>query len=274
MTIAKTDKELAYIHDLFVATDWGERFSALIDDNLTLPKEGDVIYLGSGTGGHALAIAERGGLRLHLVGVDESQEAVNLSNEKSVVAKQTTEFRCNDLEHLFFADELFDLVIVDGSLVGLKRVPKILSEVVRIAKPGAPVLFVVPTSPSFGEFFSLYWEALQNQGLSERAIEVEKLIQEVPTTWQMEDLATEAGLKDVETVTVNQEFTFDSGAAFLDSPLVANFLLDSWLGAVTEEWRERVIAELVRLIDEDKHGADFLLTVKATLIKGRKARSH
>jgi ubiquinone/menaquinone biosynthesis C-methylase UbiE len=274
MTTAKTDKELAYIHDLFVAPDWGERFSTLIDDNLTLPAEGDAVYLGSGTGGHALALAERAGPKLNLVGVDESESSVSLSNEKTSAAKLTTRFRHENLEHLTFEDESFDLVIADSSLVALKRLRQVVPEIVRIAKPGAEVLFVVPTAPSFGEFFSLYWEALQNLGLVERAIDVEKLIQEVPTIWQMEELAVDAGLQDIESITENQEFAFDSGTTFLDSPLIANFLLEGWLVVVPEEWRERVIAELARLIDEDKHGADFVLTVKATLIKGRKARSH
>jgi hypothetical protein len=29
----KTNKELAYLHELFIATDWGERFAELIDEH-------------------------------------------------------------------------------------------------------------------------------------------------------------------------------------------------------------------------------------------------
>ena len=35
----KTDKELAFLQDLFIAPDWGERFAELIDEQLKLPKE-------------------------------------------------------------------------------------------------------------------------------------------------------------------------------------------------------------------------------------------
>ena len=53
MTTPKTNKELAYLHELFVATDWGERFAELIDEQIKLPKKGRALYLSSGTGGHA-----------------------------------------------------------------------------------------------------------------------------------------------------------------------------------------------------------------------------
>ena len=40
MSAQKTDKELAFLHDLFIAPDWGERFAELIDKHVKLPKEG------------------------------------------------------------------------------------------------------------------------------------------------------------------------------------------------------------------------------------------
>lgn len=54
--MVKTNKELAFLHELFVATDWGERFAELIDEHIELPKEGRSLYVGSGTGGHAIAL--------------------------------------------------------------------------------------------------------------------------------------------------------------------------------------------------------------------------
>ena len=36
----KSDKELAFLQDLFIAPDWGERFAELIDEHVTPPKEG------------------------------------------------------------------------------------------------------------------------------------------------------------------------------------------------------------------------------------------
>lgn len=274
MVTQKTNKERAFLQDLFVSTDWSERFSSLIDENLKLPKEGDAVYLGSGTGGHALAIADRAGQKLRLLGIDENEESVNLAKAKATAANESMQFRRDNLEQLSLPNQSFDVVIGDGSLVALSRLPRVVPELMRIAKPGATVAFVLPTAPSFGEFFSLYWEALHNLGLLDREGAVEDLIRQVPTTWEMEDASGEAGLEELETFTVSEEFTYESGEAFLTAPLIADFLMREWLTAVPDEWKDRVASELVRLIDEERHEADFVLTVKATLIKGRKTRSH
>ena len=60
-TNRKSDKELAFLHDLFIAPDWGERFAELIDEHVKLPKEGKALYVAAGTGGHAMALHERAG---------------------------------------------------------------------------------------------------------------------------------------------------------------------------------------------------------------------
>ena len=41
----KSDKELAFLQDLFIAPDWGERFAELIDEHLKVPEEGKALYV-------------------------------------------------------------------------------------------------------------------------------------------------------------------------------------------------------------------------------------
>ena len=55
-----------------------------------------------------------------------------------------------------------DLVIGDASLVAAERLPEVLGEMVRVAAPNATVAFNLATASSYGEFFSIYWEALGN----------------------------------------------------------------------------------------------------------------
>ena len=52
-TNRKSDKEIAFLQDLFIAPDWGERFAELIDEHVKLPAEGEALYVGASTGGHA-----------------------------------------------------------------------------------------------------------------------------------------------------------------------------------------------------------------------------
>ena len=48
MSQRKTAKELALLHDLYIATDWGERFSELVDQHIKLPKQGRTLYIEAG----------------------------------------------------------------------------------------------------------------------------------------------------------------------------------------------------------------------------------
>ncbi|HYE14587.1 MAG TPA: class I SAM-dependent methyltransferase [Pyrinomonadaceae bacterium] len=272
MSTHKSDKELAFLHDLYVATDWGERFAELVDEHVSLPRSGRALYVGSGTGGHALALGGRAGKEVTLVCVDESEERLELARSKAAAVKdEATEFRHSQLEALAFDDDQFDLVVGDASLVAPERLPEILSEMVRVAAPGALVSLSVPTASSFGEFFSIYWEALAGAGYGAEAAAVESLINELPTVSDIEALAEREALEDVESWTRIEEFDFASGGEFLGAPLVRDFLLGRWLESLPDdEARSRVLGAVERIIDDERNNADFALSVKATIVVGRK----
>lgn len=270
----KTDKELAFLHDLFVATDWCERFASLVDEQVQLPEKGEALYLVCGTGGHAIALQERAGKKLKFTGVDESKEYVELARAKAMATELPIEFSQAPLNRLPFAENRFDLILADASLVSPPRVSQILEEMVRVAKQGATVGLYLPTASSFGEFFSIYWEALHNCGLIDHEAAVEHLITELPTISDVEELARTYGLDEVLSLTRIEEFDYESGEQFLKSPLISDFLMLGWLDTVPVESRSRVAAEIARLINDERHEAEFALTVKATLTMGRKSRSH
>lgn len=273
MIITKSDKELAFLHDLFVATDWGERFAALIDENVVLPEKGRALYLESGTGGHVLALQEHAGEKLSFVCLEEHEEYLEIARSKAIAANAAIEFQLGRVDQLTFQDDEFDLVIGEGSLIAPQRVPKMVAEMVRVVRPGGTVVFVLPTASSFGEFFSVYWEVLHNCGI-EGESNIEKLISELPNVSELEKLAEGAGLEDVTTLSRIEEFRYDSGEQFLNSPLVADFLMKRWTEFLTEECRAQVAQEMPRVVNDDRQQADFMFSVKATLLKGRKAQSH
>ena len=274
MSSAKTDKELAFLQDLFIAPDWGERFAELIDEHVPLPAEGRALYVAAGTGSHAMLLQERGSDKLTLLGVDENFECIELAQAKATATQERTEFRIAKLDNLDLPDNHFDLVVGNASLVSRPRVRKMFSEMVRVAAPGAPIALALPTASSFGEFFSIYWEALYNAGLLDREAAVEHLITELPTVSDVEQMADDEGLKDVASWTRIEEFDYDSGEQFLTSPLVAEFLMREWLALVPENERADLFREITRLINEERHEAEFALSVKATLVVGQKEHSH
>jgi len=270
----KSDKELAFLQDLFIAPDWGERFAELIDEHVKLPAEGEALYVAAGTGGHAMALHERAGEKLQLLCIDENPECMELARAKASATNEKISFDTAQFDRLDLNDNRFDLVIANASLVSRHRVRKMFSEIVRVAAPGATIALTLPTASSFGEFFSIYWEALHNNGLIDHESDVEQLITELPTVSDVEQLAADEGLKDVQSWTRIEEFDFESGEQFLSSPLVAEFLIHDWLALVPDDKRIRLFSEISRLINEDRHEAEFALSVKASLIVGQKAHSH
>ena len=273
-TNKKTDKELAFLQDLFIAPDWGERFAELIDEHVKLPDEGKVLYAAAGTGGHAIALQERANEKLEFLCVDENAECLELAQAKATATNEQTQFSQVELESLALPDNRFDLVVGNASLISTHRVPKMFAEMVRVAGPGATIVLALPTASSFGEFFSIYWEALHNNGFTDQESGVEQLITELPTVSEVEQMAEDEGLRDVTTWTRIEEFDYDSGEQFLNSPLVAEFLMPGWLALVPEDMRADLSREISRLINEERHEAEFALSVKATVVVGQKAHSH
>jgi ubiquinone/menaquinone biosynthesis C-methylase UbiE len=270
MTKGKTNKELAFLHELFVATDWGERFAELIDEHLKLPKEGQALYLASGTGSHAIALQERAGMDLKVLGIDENEESLELARAKATAIKDGTVFRQGRIDRLALPDNTFDLVVGEGSLVLTERIPEMLAEMSRVAAAGSQVALTLPTLSSFGEFFSIYWEALHNCSLRDHEADVESLITILPSVSAVEEMAEQAGLNQIGSWTTIEEFDYDSGEKFLNSPLISDFLMPIWLGTLPEDSFEQVVNEIGRLINEERHEAEFALSVKATLVVGRK----
>jgi hypothetical protein len=112
---------------------------------------------------------------------------------------------------------------------------------------------------------------LYNSDLTERESDVEQLITELPTVSDVERMAEDEGLRDVTSWTRIEEFDYESGEQFLNSPLVSEFLMPAWLALVPENLRADLSREISRLINEERHEAEFVLSVKATLVVGQKA---
>ncbi len=272
--MAKSGKELAFLFDLYVATDWGERFAEFLDAHVELPKDGRVLYIAAGTGAHALALAGRMGGEASVTAIDESEERIWLAQAKqSAVSKESAAiaFRRMQADALDFEDESFDMVIADASLLTVERLPEVLSEMARVVALDGRVALAAATHSSFGEFYSVLWEALSACDYVEQAAGVEELISESPLVSKLEDLIARAGLEHIQSWTQREEFEFASGEEFLTAPLVADFLLPEWYESVALEHaqRECVEDELTRIIDEERNGAEFILSIKATVVVAR-----
>jgi ubiquinone/menaquinone biosynthesis C-methylase UbiE len=270
--MADNQKELAYRYDLFITPDWRDRFDTLVNENIEMPTEGRVLDVNSGTGAHAIELAERMRGKGEVIGLDPSPERVELARAKAQVQKiGEVSFEQGGTLPLRFADREFDGVIGDASMLHARDVEPLLREMLRVAEVDAPVVLKLATHGSFDEFFSIYWEALHDEGLDEQVwARLEALINERPTVSEAEQMAARAGLRDLQSFSSKEEFAFESGAAFLDSPLIKDAFLDEWLAIIPAERRQEVSRRLVAIIDRERQEMDFDVSIKATLVAGRK----
>ena len=166
-------------------------------------------------------------------------------------------------------DEKFDAVIADASLVKTSQLKNFMRDAADFSR--WQIAFLLPTAGSFGEIFSFLWETLFYSNMPEKGSEVERLIVDIPTVSKVEEISRNLGLSKIETVTKNEFFEFKNGAEFINSPLIADFLLPSWMEFLDETEIEQARERLAQIVDADDGSAlTFRFSVKATLFVGEK----
>lgn len=267
-----TEKELAYRYDLFITPDWRDRFDTLVNENVKIPVEGRILDVNCGTGAHAIEIAGRMQGKGKVIGLDRSPSRITLAEAKAKIKKlDDVRFESSDSTTFPFLSDEFDAVIGDASMLPRSEIESLWSEMVRVARPDGRVVIKLSTHGSFDEFFSIYWEALHDCGLEAGSWSgLEGLIRERGTISDVEEMAQRIGLTEVETITRKEEFFFESGKVFLESPLIQDLFLESWLAIVPPEKRATVLDHVSALIETERDRAPFDISIKATVISGVK----
>ena len=265
-------KELAFRYDLFITPDWRDRFDTLVNERAEIPTEGRILDVNCGTGAHSIELAVRLRGKGEVVGVDPSAERIELARAKALAKKlDDVTFQQAIAADLPFSDNEFDAVIGDASMLAADEIEDVLIEMARVAKPGARVVLKTATRGSFDEFFSIFWEALLGAELIEEVWEaLEQLIDERKTVSNVESIANQAGLRKVQSFTNKEDFTFETAEDFLASPLIEDFFLEPWMAVVPESRRGELRATVASIIDRERHGAPFEVSIKATVVTGIK----
>jgi ubiquinone/menaquinone biosynthesis C-methylase UbiE len=263
--MGKTQKELAFLRDLYIGNDWTKRFTDLIDKNFDFTDVENLLYINAGTGDHVFTLRQRLDDKVGIFATCEDEDILHIARDKAAALKSDVDFSM-----IRFEDDSFDAVLADASFVRPAAYEDLIEESVRVAKTGANIGILSVTSGSFGEIFSLLWEVLFNEDLGEHGHAAEEMITELPAVSRVEEIARLAGLENVQANLANEVFEYEDGAAFISSSLVSDFLLPMWLRTLSDEEQERVTKKLVELIDAEDGSLSFRFSVKATLITGEK----
>jgi ubiquinone/menaquinone biosynthesis C-methylase UbiE len=263
--MAKTQKELAFLRELYIAEEWTKRFTDLINKHFDFADGENLLYINAGTGAHAFELDEKFGSKVDIFATCQNEDILNIAREKAVAISSNVDFSM-----IRFEDDSFDAVLADASFVSPKAYEETLDEAVRVAKNGGNIGVLSVTAGSFGEVFSLLWEVLFNQNIGENGREAEQMIAELPTISDAEATAKRLGLENIKTFSGNEVFEFDNGSDFINSPLVEDFLLPVWLEPFADEEKPRITKGLSDLIDKEDGNLSFRFMVKALLLTGEK----
>jgi len=263
--MAKTQKELAFLREICLAEDWTKRFTDLIDKHFEFSDDENLLYINAGTGNHVFALREKINENTAIFATCEDEETLAIAHDKALAVRSDVDFST-----MRFEEDSFDTVIADASFVRPKVFRDFIDDTVRVAKIGAQIGILTTSAGSFGEVFSLLWEVLINGDLGQHGTTAEQMIAEIPTVTVIKEMAAAAGLVNIKMHTANETFDFDNGQAFVESPLVANFLLPAWLETLSDEENERVTKKLAELVDNEDGTMSFRFSIKATLVVGEK----
>ncbi|ASS75216.1 bifunctional demethylmenaquinone methyltransferase/2-methoxy-6-polyprenyl-1,4-benzoquinol methylase [Tumebacillus algifaecis] len=113
----------------------------------------------AGTGDWTIALAEKVGPTGKVVGLDFSQEMLKYSYpkiEKAGVEKQTSMIYGNAME-LPYEDDTFQHATIGFALRNVPDIKKVLSEMMRVVKPGGQVVSLELSKPVWKPFRALYF---------------------------------------------------------------------------------------------------------------------
>ncbi|WP_010469455.1 class I SAM-dependent methyltransferase [Acaryochloris sp. CCMEE 5410] len=120
-----------------------------------------ILDCGIGTGAFSLALLESVDQPAHVSGVDISNSMLAQAHKLLEHRCRTLELRQGDIRHLPFADESFDAVIFAHALEHMADPVATLCEMVRVLKPGAPLICSVTRKGMGQVLLFLRW---QNRG--------------------------------------------------------------------------------------------------------------
>src|SRR5436190_14382320 len=110
--MAQTQRELAFLRDLYIEEKWTKRFTDLVDKHMDLRDSENLLYINAGTGAHAMSIFDRFGEKTDIFASCENEDLLNIARDKAAATSSGADFSA-----IRFEDDAFDSVLADGSLV-------------------------------------------------------------------------------------------------------------------------------------------------------------
>lgn len=218
----------------------------------------DMRFLDVAAGSGALSIpAARIGARV--LATDQSPAMLDLLKQRARKEQLNIETRVMDGQALELDDNSFDLAGSQFGVMLFPDMPKGISEMVRVVRPGGRVLMSVYGDPHRIEFFGFFVKAIQ----SVRPDFTGPPMDPPPLPFQLRDperLRKEfavAGLKDITVETITETTEFRTGKELWEWVIWSNPIAEAVLAALSLTGKEReIIQRALDTLVRERAGGD------------------
>jgi ubiquinone/menaquinone biosynthesis C-methylase UbiE len=250
-----------------------------------LGQRGTVLDVLCGTGSVTAALIRRPGKEgLRVVAIDWAPGLLDVARRKIGDAAGRRVFFRSEMDEgrLPFDSDVYDLVVSNLGLLEVPEPRRLLSEMARVAKPGAAVLCTLPMRGSFTEVEALLEEVLREAQLSDAVGRLREHRSWLPSATEARSWLAEAGLTEVRVDCEPYSLLFGGGQELLGAAVVEYGPLPLWREVIggpgkapgRDELIEGILERLRQRVDErTRQGAGFApfeVTVRAGCLVGRK----
>ncbi|MCP9463864.1 MAG: methyltransferase domain-containing protein [Nitrospira sp.] len=264
-----------------VAPGW-EKWDRFFDEQMTFLNHrlvGDarlrpglkVLDLGSGTGYPALLAAQTVGASGRVIGVDLAEQMVAAAERKAKRLGLTNiTFQQGDVTTLPFEDCSFDAVISRFCLMFLPDVPKALSEIRRVLKPGGWMAVAVWSAPDKNPSISLSMEAIR------RVVDLPPPDPTAPGIFRLakpsdlSGMVERTGFSDVSESEFVAEWAYASAEEYYESLLDIAAPVQALMATLSSEQRQEVKRLMFEAVHRYQRGDRLIFPFVVRLVAARK----
>ena len=212
---------------------WSARFGQLLLDHVPLAGVRRALDLACGTGFPLFELARCLGPASFCVGADHWPDALARANfKRRAYAADAVGLVRGDGARLPLAAESFDLVVINLGINNFENPQAVLSECARLLVPNGRLALTTNLTGHMQEFYAVFRQVLQDQGLSNLVPALDAQEQHRGTRVSVTTLIEGAGLRVERIVEDEFRLRYRDGSALLRHWFVRLGFLDGWLGVV------------------------------------------
>lgn len=225
---------------------WSAPFGLKLLDQIEYKNNITVLDIGSGFGFPSIEIASRLGDTCKVFGIDPWKEANQRASVK-IKSWGLNNIKIIDAvaESIPFDNDQFELITSNNGLNNVENDEKTFSEIARVAKAGAQLVFTINLQETMIEFYNIYKSVLVKNNLND---EIEKLSEHIfkkrkPLKYTI-NLVEKNGFHIYKTIEDEFYLRYTDGTSMLNHFFIKLAFKESWFNILSPEISSSIYNEL------------------------------